>query len=220
MEPVVIGPCTLYNADCRDVLPLLEGVDAVVTDPPYGIAYEHGGRPSNGYADKTVMIHGDDKPFDPSHLLAWDAILWGANYYADKLPTRKSWLVWDKRDGAPSDDGADFEMAWTSVDMQARIFRSIWRGFAKAGEESGKPRVHPTQKPVRLMTWCLGFLPTSETILDPYMGSGTTGVACVRMGRQFIGCEIDPQHFATACRRIRDAVNAEKSSLFPAGADL
>lgn len=210
-----IGDCTLYCADCREILPLLPKVDAVVSDPPYGIAFAHGGNDRSGigkgkYATKFagVGIEGDNAPFDPSSLgrMGGNAILWGANHFADGLPASPFWLVWDKRAASQhNNDFADCELAWCSFKGVARVFRHQWDGMMKASER-GIPRVHPTQKPVELMRWCLERLPEpNNLILDPYMGSGTTGVACVKLGRKFIGIEIEPKYFEIACRRIEQA---------------
>lgn len=203
---VTIGNCRLIQADCRDVLPTLGRVDAVLADPPYGIGYAHGSGGGKLAKSTTLLapILGDDQPFDPSPWLEGPAILWGGNHFADKLPPSQAWLVWDKRCADYSNDQADTEMAWTNLDFPARMFRHVWNGMLR-GKESKTPRVHPTQKPVALMEWCLGFLPDAQTILDPFMGSGTTGVACVNLGRSFIGIELDPGYFDIAVKRITDA---------------
>ena len=202
-----IGDATLYLGDCLEILPTLGKVDAVVTDPPYGISYSHG-EWSGNLAGATQFgdcpIIGDNKPFDPLPWLVWPCILWGANHYANKLPASAFWMIWDKRDGVTSNDQADCEIAWTNARGNARVFRHLWNGMLKASERQ-ESRVHPTQKPVALMQWCLGFLPDAETILDPFMGSGTTGVACANLGRKFIGIEIEPKYFDIACRRIEGA---------------
>jgi site-specific DNA-methyltransferase (adenine-specific) len=207
MRKEVIGDATLYLGDCRDVLPTLSGVDAVVTDPPYGIGYRRhgGGRGAAKWHDsvKSDIMYGDDSQFDPTHLLfPKQVILWGANHYADKLPPTRSWLVWDKRDGVCSIDQADCEIAWTNLGTPARIKRHLWQGLVRASEV-GVPRQHPTQKPIVLMQWCLGM--TKGVVLDPYCGSGTTGVACVLTGRRFIGVEIELGYFDIACKRIEQA---------------
>lgn len=208
IEPVIIGPCTLYNADCLEVLPTLQGVDAVVTDPPYGIGYSHGG--NSGVLARTTKfvgqkVIGDDKPFEPARWLNYKTvILWGANHYASRLPDSPAWLVWDKRDGLNGNDLADCEMAWTNLDRVARLKSLRWMGMIKDAER-GEERIHPMQKPVKLMEWAMGMaqVPVGATVLDPYMGSGTTGIACIRTGRKFIGIEIDPGYFQIACDRIR-----------------
>lgn len=189
--------------------------DAVVTDPPYGIAFAHGGNDRSGigkgrYATKFSgqAIVGDDAPFDPTPFLqmASVVIMWGANHFADKLPASPSWLVWDKRAASQhSNDFADCELAWSSRKSVARVFRHQWDGMMKASER-GVARDHPTQKPVELMKWCLEQVPYCMTILDPFMGSGTTGVAAVKLGRRFTGIEIDPGYFDIAVRRIEAAL--------------
>ncbi len=196
----VIGDAVLFNADCLAVLPTLGKVDAVVTDPPYGIG-EHGGRfrGRKGQNIRVLPNMGWDKhrpdaaAFDLMLQHSGEQIIWGGNYFADLLPPSKGWLYWQKLMGG---DFADGELAWTSLDRALREFTKCPKG---QGSE------HPTQKPVALLEWCLGFLPDARTILDPFMGSGTTGVACAKLGRKFIGIEIEPRYFDIACRRIEEA---------------
>jgi site-specific DNA-methyltransferase (adenine-specific) len=209
---VVIGDCTLYNEDCRFILPTLHGVDAVVTDPPYGISYQRGahrptsisrGRHRKGDEAPSPRIAEDAQPFDPEPFLAFpEVILWGANHFSQRLPHGR-WLAWNKLgDMQPWDDFCDVEFAWQNKRAADRIFSHLWKGLCQKG--SGTRREHPTQKPVELMEWCLGFV-DGPAILDPFMGSGTTGVACVKLGRRFIGIEIDKGYFDIACRRIEQA---------------
>lgn len=209
----VIGECELYLGNCMEIMPTLEGIENVVSDPPYGIAFAHGGNDNSGigrgrYATKfaKVKIEGDDEPFDPSHLLAFNSvILWGGNHFADKLPASSSWLVWDKRAASGhTNDFADCEIAWTNCKGVARVFRHHWDGMMRASER-GAPRVHPTQKPIELMRWCLKFVSGGGAVLDPYMGSGSTGIACAERGRRFVGIEINERYFDVACERIRKA---------------
>jgi len=189
---------------------------AIVSDPPYGVK-ERTARKTNGRSNACSSIdfepvHGDDRPFDPTPLMAFDeCVLFGANHYADRLTPSARWLIWDKREGGTSDDNADCEIAWTNLRGPARLFHHKWRGMIKASERSER-RVHPTQKPIALMEWCLGFI-KSDTIIDPYMGSGTTGVACVNLGRKFIGIEISPEYFAIAKDRIAQAQAAKAGLL-------
>lgn len=202
-----IGGQRLIQGDCLAVMQDLGRFDAVVADPPYGIGYSHGG--GGGKLAQSTKLHhmpiiGDDAPFDPSAFIRQPCILWGGNHFADRLPPTPSWLSWDKRCSNFSNDQADCELAWTNLGFPARMFRHIWNGMLR-GPESRVPRQHPMQKPVALMEWCLGFLPDAETILDPYMGSGTTGVACVKLGRKFTGIELDPDYFDIACKRIEEA---------------
>lgn len=204
MSPVIIGDATLYLGDCREILPTLPKVDAVVTDPPYGIGYKSpSGRGQTVRGDYPV-IAGDDEGFDPSPWLNFDdVVLFGANHFADKLPPSPAWLVWDKRDGFTSNNNSDCELAWRKCGGSARLIRHLWNGMLKDSERDQR-RVHPTQKPVVVMEWCLSFV-SGLTVLDPFMGSGTTGVACANLGRKFIGIEIEPKYFEIACERIKAA---------------
>ena len=205
-----IGDATLYLGDCLEILPTLGKVDAVVTDPPYGIGFipdrHRSNRPNGGgHIWRNVKIVGDDSAFNPLPLLEIGAshILWGGHNYANSLPNSYGWLVWDK---TPNGIREGFiyshaELAWTDCIKRVQKFSLEWN----AGARGGEPFFHPTQKPVALMQWCLGFLPDAETILDPFMGSGTTGVACANLGRKFIGIEIEEKYFDIACKRIETA---------------
>lgn len=189
-----IGGQRLILGDCRNVVPMLPKPDAIITDPPYGIGITKSNRlaVSRGLGGKSW----DDEPADMDQLLAIGSqmIVWGGNYF--DLPPCRAPLVWDKNNAGR--DFADFEMAWTNLDMVAR--RIVMRPMNMDG---GK--LHPTQKPVRVMEWCIGFLPKATTILDPFMGSGTTLVACQRLGRYGTGIELDPEYFDIACRRVDEA---------------
>jgi DNA modification methylase len=199
----VIGDAILYLADCRDVLPTLAKVDAVVTDPPYGIGKDgqdcssggHGGRKAYEFRgwDKS---RPDAETFRLMLAAASNHIIWGGNYFADMLPPTGKWLVWDKGQRINQSDG---ELAWTCFDGALRIFEMNRVALLLEGA------VHPTQKPVEVMVWSLQHVPNAVTILDPFMGSGTTGVACIKLGRQFIGIERDELYFDIACRRIEKA---------------
>lgn len=192
-EEQQIGDCRLILGDCRDVLPRLGKVDAVVTDPPYGIG-----------ASVDVCRHGHGKsdwdlaPISSeliASLLSMSSrqIIWGGNYYA--LPPSRGFFIWDKCQ--PEDFSlAMAEYAWSSRDANAKIFRFRPQAINKE---------HPTQKPVELMEWCMSYLPDADAVLDPFMGSGTTGVACAKLGRRFIGIERDPKWFDIACRRVEQA---------------
>ena len=183
-------------------------IDAVITDPPYGMGKynKFGSRGNLTISMPYTPIIGDDKPFDPSPFLGFPVvILFGANWYSDKLPAAAGWIIWDKRDGMTSNNFGDCELAWVKGAIATRIFRHRWNGMIRDSERN-KKRVHPTQKPVALMKWIItNYTAHGDTILDPFMGSGTTGVACVQTGRNFIGIEIDPTYFKIAERRIKDA---------------
>lgn len=193
-----IGGQRLILGDCLEVMPTLGRVDAVVTDPPYGIGASTG----TGKYGKLRGFSGDwdSSAADISHLPGVPSIIWGGNYFP--LPPSRAFLVWDKGAGFRGRDFADCEMAWCSFDANARIL--TYDPLAK-GDYRGGAKVHPTQKPVAVIEWCLGFLPNAQTVLDPFMGSGTTLVACQRLGRAGIGIEIDPDYFDIACRRVEEA---------------
>ena len=200
-----IGGQRLILGDCLQVMPFLQ-YDAICSDPPYGIAYVHGAeKRKHGSKHNNKPIIGDNQPFDPETFIKGPSILWGANHYAPRLPPSPTWLVWDKRCGrGGGPDQADAEFAWSNLGGPARCINHYWSGFARDSEQ-GIPREHPTQKPIAVMEWCLGFLPDAKIILDPFMGSGTTLVACQRLGRAGIGIEIDPDYFAIACKRVDEA---------------
>jgi site-specific DNA-methyltransferase (adenine-specific) len=211
------GQATLYLGDCHEISHELHHIaDALVTDPPYGIGFKWKGarrggtgaglqwkaRPSNRQPEWDDVV-GDDRLFSPEPWLIYpQVILWGGNNYP--LPPARCWLVWDKRRDTTPDDHGDAELAWTNLDSVIRVHRQLWRGVVREGEENvaNSNKHHPTQKPVALMQWCVNM--TTGTVLDPYMGSGTTGVACVRLGRPFVGVEIEPKYFDIACRRIEE----------------
>lgn len=208
IEPVVIGRARLYCGDCREVLPTLGRVDAVVTDPPYGIGYKS--HLANLGAQEFDEIANDRGELDLRPILAAaDRVLaFGANCYPDQLPHRGRWLCWDKRTIDGSADkmmGSPFELAWSNKGSgYDKIVRVLHGGVVNA-DGTGK-RVHPTQKPVAVMRAAIEWAaPDAQTILDPFMGSGTTGVAAVQMGRDFIGIEREPKYFDIACRRIEEA---------------
>ena len=195
-EIVTIGDATLYLGDCMDILPTLDKVDAVITDPPYGL-----GKKLNGGS------WGNTSGWDAHPVLDMEAIrqiglvqiIWGGNYY--DLPPSRGWLSWFKPDAPPS--MANFELAWTNMDKNAKQFsQSI---AATNPERVG----HPTQKPLALMKWCIEQARNPEIILDPFMGSGTTGVAAIQMGRKFIGIEREPKYFDIACKRIEQATRQD-----------
>ena len=197
---------TIYLGDCRDILPQLEPVDLVLTDPPYGVNhptnYHERGRGKLAECRNYAPVFEDDRPFDPRPLLdiCKCVCLWGANYYADKLPISSGWLVWDKQ--RPDDlDQATVELAWTNFVKGARRFRFMWNGMLRADND---PLEHPTQKPVALMKWVMSlkWTPTG-LILDPFMGSGTTLVAAKELGRKAIGIEIEEKYCEIAVRRLQ-----------------
>lgn len=198
MTQVEIGNATLYLGDCREILPTLGKVDAVITDPPYGL-----GDKWQGGKKKWPLHHEDGMAWDAEvsdqvmrlHEVAGLLVIWGGHLYP--LPPVRGWLIWDKI--VRNFTSGHCEMAWTNIDQPVRAFNFSHGALATEGKH------HPTQKPLALMEWCIEQAGAPETILDPFMGSGTTGVAAVRMGRKFIGIEREPKYFEIACRRIEDA---------------
>jgi len=203
MTPVVIGDATLYLGDCMDILPSLSA-DAIVTDPPYGLGDKMTGgtkRFQTGEGGLKTLGAWDAKPVDNllSILMPVAPIqmIWGGNYYP--VPESRGWLVWVKTNGVET--MASVELCWTNIDMNSKHFSHPVNGWY---------RDHPTQKPIRLMNWCLSFLPLSEKIIDPFMGSGTTGIAAIQHGKKFIGIEREEKYFDSACKRIEQAMSQGK----------
>jgi DNA modification methylase len=187
---------TIYHGDCREWMP---SADVLVTDPPYGIGEQQAMVGRNGSSRLWGKGEAwDAEPADLSHLPDVPSIVWGGNYFG--LPPSRGWLIWDK---AQSFSGADAELAWTNLDMPVRVFR-MSRVAAYNGLIDG-PKSHPTQKPVELMRWCIEFAPPG-TVLDPFMGSGTTLVAAKSLGRRAIGIEIEERYCEIAANRCRQEV--------------
>jgi site-specific DNA-methyltransferase (adenine-specific) len=208
---------TLYHGDCRDILPEVDPatVALVIADPPYGVneatdraTRGRGMRGSHWRCRDWPRIAGDDAPFDPSLLLGFPRlVLFGANHYADRLPSSRSWFVWDKRDGSTPDDNADGELAWTNLGGPLRIYRQCWRGVARAGSESGRAPLHPAQKPVALMEWIIErHTKPGDLVVDPYTGSGPIPRACKNLGRRCIAVELVEDYCRTAVSRLAQSV--------------
>jgi site-specific DNA-methyltransferase (adenine-specific)/modification methylase len=223
----IIGGARLILGDCRQILPTVPRHDALVTDPPYGQSYKVNTFYVGGTRETAVIqrsgkflkvmptlyrpVVGDDEPFDPEPFLdlAAETIIWGAHKFADRLPCGQ-WLVWDKVPTGKTRDQGDGEAAWRNCPGgPMRIFRLLWDGLcvgkgARHEVTAGQKRLHPMQKPEALMSWCLEFI-RGDSILDPFMGAGATGVAAVRAGRPFTGIELEEPYFDIACRRIEAA---------------
>lgn len=225
-DKVVIGGATLYHGDCREVLPLLPQVDLILTDPPYGLNEAAGKNRSRGSAPSAKKWKGSRNTTgvgiaatDFGEPCEWDSepppawmielmrykarwqVLFGGNYYS--LPPATCWLIWDKDNGET--DFADCEMAWTNLPKAVRRLRWRWNGMLQQDMANKEVREHPTQKPVAVMRWALLQATDAQAVCDPFMGSGTTGVACVLEGRAFTGIERERKYFDIACRRIEDA---------------
>ena len=214
---------TIYHGDCADVLPTIDPADVslILTDPPYGINhptdYASRGRSSLGEKTDYAPVVGDDAGPDPQ-VVRWcldtaPTILWGANHYADLLPISRSWLVWDKRvrEGVGVNDQADGELAWSNATKGVRIFRHMWNGMWRDSERG--LHLHPTQKPVALMRWCLVKAKTTDGIVvDPYMGAGPVAVAAQEARLRYVGFEIDERYCEIAADRLSQGVLALEHS--------
>lgn len=231
-----IGPCRITCADCTAVMPKMPDAfaKAAITDPPYGIAADKkqanrankqsrsAAAPSSDYGESDWDQNTPTREtFDSIRRVSSEQVVWGGNYFAHLLPPSASWIVWDKDNG--TNHYADFELAWTSHKRPARRFRWRWHGMLQEGSaHDANPlnrkevRIHPTQKPVKLMEWVLReYTEPGDLIFDPFMGSGTTAVACIRTGRRFVGIEIDQRYFDAAAKRIKAELDLVKNSLIP-----
>ena len=216
----VIGNAELYLGDCAQVVPYLPNYDLLLTDPPYGIGEANGKNKSRGI-NALATDYGskdwDDK-VPPSWLIemliskSTYQIIFGGNYFG--LPPTSCFLVWDKENG--NNDFADAEIAWTNLKKAVRLHKYRWSGMLQGNMKNKEKRYHPTQKPLNIMEWCISQAPTNniETIFDPFMGSGTSGIAALKFGKKFIGIEKDKEYFDIACNRIEDSL--QQQSLFHA----
>lgn len=203
---------TLYLGDCREILPTLGKLDAIVTDPPYGINEAAGKNKSRSMLATSKdygTLHWDNAP-PPAWLIAMlrdvsrYQVIFGGNYY--DLPPSSCWLVWDKKNG--DNDFADCELAWTNMPKAVRKIEWLWHGMIRKGSDV---REHPTQKPLGVMAWALDQLPDDvKLVCDPFMGSGTTGIAAIQKGLRFVGIEREPAYFETAIQRCNEAMQAPK----------
>jgi len=224
----------LYCGDCLEIMKGIDitSVDLVLADPPYGgnLSFDYAERfktkagkwwkntnRTNQIRHKEII--GDDKPFDPAALLKIKCkalVLWGANWYASRLPDSGGWWIWDKRNGKRNVSEVNWpmseaELAWTNVGKGVRIFRHTWFGLIRDSERG--EHYHPTQKPVLLMMWCIKKSKTTGTILDPFLGSGTTAVACERLNRKWIGIEISKKYCDIAVNRLKQETAQYKMEL-------
>jgi len=206
--------CTIYHGDCRDILPGLEPVDLVLTDPPYGIEM----------ADWD-MSTPTKEVFDLIFKKSENQIIWGGNYY--NLPHSEGWICWDKtfsddvrkkkltQGGVPRKNMSDFELVWTSFLTKSKFIRYTYIGNLKGFDDNlsvdyyQPAKQHPTQKPAQVIIWCINkateFI-NSNTILDPFMGSGTTLRAAKDLGRKAIGIEIEEKYCEIAAKRLAQEV--------------
>ena len=212
----ILGDHRLLCGDAtkkEDVDLLMDGkkADMVFTDPPYGIN-EKGDRTARktGLAKNHNFKDFIDDSIDYavksySLLDAYDIsiqIWFGANYYCHFLPMSNNWLIWDKKvEDKMSDTQSDCELAWVKTNKSSvRIFRHLWKGFNKDSERN-QPRVHPTQKPIALAEWCFQNYGKPKTVLDVFLGSGSTLIACEKTNRKCYGMEIDPHYCDVIVKR-------------------
>lgn len=195
---------TIYHGDCRQIVPLLGRFDLLLTDPPYGIGRDG--------SKRTTSRHGGRKSYD---FLGWDAerpetwliqmlidqtdkhIIWGGNYFVDSLAPTMKWLVWDKGQRICQSDG---ELAWTSLEGALRIYT------LNRVELITDVAQHPTQKPEKLMRWCIEQAGEVQTILDPFAGSGTTGRAAKDLGKKCVLIEREERYCEIAAKRLSQEV--------------
>ncbi len=197
----------IFHGDCREIVPMLEPVGLLLVDAPYGMDYKPERKPKGGkwLNHHKESVIGDADKFDPAFLLALKTktILWGANWFCDVLPISGGWLVWDKRrNGTVNPDfiASDCELAWTNLFGRVKTFQHLWAGLTRDSEIGF--HVHPTQKPLALMKWCMGLVPDAQPILDPFMGSGTTLRAAKDLGRKAIGIELEEKYCEIAANRM------------------
>lgn len=220
------GGIKIFHGDCREIMPKILpqlACDVLLADPPYGAGISVDSlrfKPKvskwwNESDSTRIRRHapviGDDEPFDPEHLLKFNArarILWGGQFYASRLPDRGGWWLWDKRNGKRDVTEAEWplseaELAWTDIGKRTRIFRHTWFGLIRDSDQ--KEFLHPTQKPVALMRWCLEQA-AAKGVIDPYMGSGPSLVAAKQLGIPAIGIEVHEPYCETAAKRLSQEV--------------
>jgi site-specific DNA-methyltransferase (adenine-specific) len=201
MNRIILGNCLDTLVQLPD-----KSIDLLCTDPPYGVGVARTFK-GVGVSFKKKDWDAAIPPkvyFDEMLRVSKRQVIWGGNHFTHYLPASRCWLVWWKNDGLPCGTFADCELAWTSFDKPAQVFNSRWRGFIRDSKEA---RVgHPTQKALEVMKWCIAsFSEPGDTVLDPFLGSGTTAVAAKLLGRNFIGVEQDEEYVAMARDRLRGA---------------
>jgi site-specific DNA-methyltransferase (adenine-specific)/modification methylase len=209
-EIVKIGDATLYLGDCMGILPTLDKVDAVITDPPFGVGnfvQTTGNIRGRGELKGKLVQWNESAPtaefFDFLKEISTHRIIWGANFF-NCFEDRGGAIIWDKAQPMPNFSKAD--IASCTHFQKTEIVRIPWTNFNVAREAETD---HPCERPVQLYEWCINYLPKINSVLDPYLGSGSCGVAAIRLGRKFIGIERDPKYFEAACKRIEQATKQE-----------
>lgn len=198
------GGITIYNADCREILPALGTFDLVLTDPPFGIAgiwkggAGHGWGKARAKAPARNAWDGEAADVSPLLAIAPHAVIWGGNYFA--LPPARGWLIW-RKEVNPALSLGDAELAWSNRDGVVRVF-----DHPRSKLTGRHVPEHPTSKPVALMRWCLSFFPDAQSIIDPYMGGGPAARACKDAGKRYVGIELDERYCEVAVKRLAQEV--------------
>lgn len=194
----------IHHGDCLELLATLPAVDAIITDPPYGIGADAGIGKYGRERNYRARWDNQTPCLDSILGISVPTCIYGGNYFA--LPPSRKWLVWNKGEGFKGRDFAECELAWCSIDGNTRVFN--YDPLAHRDYHNGG-KVHPTQKPVSVMRWVLDQMgiPEGATVLDPYCGSGSTGVACLQSGRKFIGIEKEAAYVEIARMRCAEAAN-------------
>ena len=214
----------IYHEDCLVGMSKIadKSIDLVLTDPPYGINVAQNGTVGGGsFRGQTTSFPCSDwdnkiptkEYFNEIKRISKNQIIWGGNYFINYLENTRCMLVWYKRAGLPVRTFADCEIAWTSFDRNSMVFNCRWDGFIRDSKEV--KLAHPTQKALLLFQWCIKeFSNEGDTVLDPFAGSGTTGIACQNLKRNFIGFEIDKEYYQIAEKRLIENEDKIKNSLF------
>jgi site-specific DNA-methyltransferase (adenine-specific) len=194
---------TIYCGDALEILPELERIDAVVTDPPFGISW----KPRINHQDSPWKdtLRPNIRPF----LIGKSNCVWGGQYFADQLPFSEAWFIWLKRPQGFEGDQRSYavcEMAWTDYGCKPQVRTHVWDGGKRSGDPSNRAFLHPAQKPLEVMRWCIEMAPYAGSILDPFMGSGTTLRAAKDLGRRAIGIEIEEKYCEIAVKRLAQEV--------------
>lgn len=214
-NPTIIGDAIFYHGDCLQVMPEFadKSIDLILTDPPYGIGEAAGKNISRGNLAKATDYGDSDwdnqipppETFVELFRISKEQVIFGGIYFTDYLKPSPSWIIWDKDNG--NNDFADCELAWASHKKAVRKFRYRWNGFLQQPGYIRNIRVHPTQKPVAVIQWIIeNYSNPGDIILDPFMGSGTTAIACHNTGHYFIGIEKEKEYFDIAVNRYRKEI--------------